>query len=94
MTAAVAWHRLAAVAPIRPLAWSLVSYAVGVALKSLKKKKISLYYLIRIYKEKIDCYKFIHQIFIEHLVCTGPLLKDPCPFEAHIKRSFHREKTF
>ena len=32
------WHRLAATALIRPLAWDL-PYAVGVALKSQKKKK-------------------------------------------------------
>ena len=32
------WHRLAAVAPIQPLAWE-VPYATGVALKSEKKKK-------------------------------------------------------
>ena len=32
------WHRLAAVAPIRPLAWE-PSYAVGAALKRQKKKK-------------------------------------------------------
>ena len=32
------WCRPAAVAPIRPLAWELL-YAVGVALKSKKKKK-------------------------------------------------------
>ena len=35
------WHRLAAIAPIRPLAWE-PPYAVGVALKRqrTKKKKI------------------------------------------------------
>ena len=32
------WPRLAAVAPVQPLAWEL-SYAVGVSLKSKKKKK-------------------------------------------------------
>ena len=32
------WHRLAAVASIRPLAWEL-PYAVGVALKAKKRKK-------------------------------------------------------
>ena len=32
------WHRLAAVAPIPPLAWEL-TYATSVALKSKKKKK-------------------------------------------------------
>ena len=32
------WHRPAAVAPIRPLAWEL-PYAAGVALKGKKKKK-------------------------------------------------------
>ena len=38
------WHRLAAVAPIRPLAWE-PPYAVGVALKKTKdkKKKIPFY---------------------------------------------------
>ena len=36
------WHRLAPVAPIRPLAWEL-RYAMGVALKSKKKKKNSFY---------------------------------------------------
>ena len=33
------WHRLAAAAPIWPLAWEL-PYAAGMALKSKKKKKI------------------------------------------------------
>ena len=32
------WYRLAAVAPIRPLAWEL-PYAMGVALKIKRKKK-------------------------------------------------------
>ena len=32
------WHRLAAVAPIRPLAWG-PPYAMGADLKRLKKKK-------------------------------------------------------
>ena len=32
------WHRLADVAPIRPLAWE-TPYAKGVALKSRKKRK-------------------------------------------------------
>ena len=32
------WHRPAAVAPIRPLAWEL-PYATGAALKSEKKKE-------------------------------------------------------
>ena len=32
------WHRPAAVAPIRPLAWKL-PYAIGTALKRQKKKK-------------------------------------------------------
>ena len=32
------WHKLAAVAPIQPLAWEL-PYAAGAALKSEKKKK-------------------------------------------------------
>jgi len=32
------WHRLAAVAPIRPLAWE-PPYAAGAALKRPKKKK-------------------------------------------------------
>ena len=32
------WHRLAAVAPIHPLAWEL-PYAMGVALKRQKRKK-------------------------------------------------------
>ena len=32
------WHRLAAVAPIRPLSWEF-PYAESVALKSKKKKK-------------------------------------------------------
>ena len=36
------WCRLAAVAPIRPLAWELL-YAMGVALKKQKKKKKSLH---------------------------------------------------
>jgi len=31
------WHRLTTVAPIRPLAWKL-PYAMGSALKSIKKK--------------------------------------------------------
>ena len=31
------WHRLAATAPIQPLAWEL-AYAVGMALKSFLKK--------------------------------------------------------
>ena len=31
------WHRLAAVAPIRPLAWEL-PYALGTALKKERKK--------------------------------------------------------
>ena len=35
------WHRLVAIAPIRPLAWEL-PYALGVALKSKKKKKKSV----------------------------------------------------
>ena len=34
------WHRLAAVAPIRPLAWEL-PYAMGAALKRKKKKRIA-----------------------------------------------------
>ena len=34
------WHRPAAIAPIRPVAWEL-PYAAGVALKSKKKKKKS-----------------------------------------------------
>ena len=33
------WHRLAATAPIRPLAWE-PPYATGVALKKDKKKKL------------------------------------------------------
>ena len=32
------WHRLAAAAPIRPLAWEF-TYATGAALRSKKKKK-------------------------------------------------------
>ena len=32
------WYRLAAAAPIRPLAWDL-TYAMGTALKKTKKKK-------------------------------------------------------
>ena len=32
------WHRLAAVAPIQPLAWEL-PYALGAALKKDKKKE-------------------------------------------------------
>ena len=32
------WHRLAAIAQIRPLAWEL-PYALGAALKRQKKKK-------------------------------------------------------
>ena len=32
------WHRLAAVAPIGPLAWELL-YALGAAIKAKKKKK-------------------------------------------------------
>ena len=38
------WHRLAAAAPIQPLAWEL-PYATGVALKRQKKKKknVSIY---------------------------------------------------
>ena len=36
------WHRLAAVAPIQPLAWEL-PHATGVALKR-KKKKIFFFY--------------------------------------------------
>ena len=32
------WHRPAATAPVRPLAWE-VPYAMGAALKRLKKKK-------------------------------------------------------
>ena len=34
------WHRPAATAPIRPLAWE-PQYAVGVALEKTKKKKIN-----------------------------------------------------
>ena len=37
------WHRLAAVAPIRPLAWES-PYAAGAALKSKKKKKDFTYH--------------------------------------------------
>ena len=35
---ALLWHRLAAIALIRPLAWEL-AYAKGAALKKAKKKK-------------------------------------------------------
>ena len=35
---ALLWHRAAAVAPIRPLAWELI-YAAGTTLKSKGKKK-------------------------------------------------------
>ena len=38
------WCKLAAVAPIRPLAWEL-PYAAGAALKSKRKKKIVHYEL-------------------------------------------------
>ena len=39
------WHRLAAVAPVWPLAWE-PPYATGVALKSQKKKNASRKYLV------------------------------------------------
>ena len=39
------WYRVAAVAPIQPLAWEL-PYAAGAALKSKKKKKKVKYYLL------------------------------------------------
>ena len=42
------WCRPAAVAPIRPLTWE-PPYAVGVALKSQKKKKKLHLYLVRIF---------------------------------------------
>ena len=35
------WHRLATVAPIRPLAWEF-PYAVGAALKTKKQKYIDI----------------------------------------------------
>ena len=38
MDLALLWRRLAAVAPIRPLAWEL-PYATGTALKKKKKKR-------------------------------------------------------
>ena len=38
------WHRLAARALIQPLAWEL-PYAMGAALKRLKKKKDYLHFL-------------------------------------------------
>ena len=38
MDLALLWRRLAAVAPIRPLAWEL-PYATGTALKKKKKKE-------------------------------------------------------
>ena len=41
------WCRLAAIAPIRPLAWEL-PYAVGVAQKSKKKKK-KVYHILLIH---------------------------------------------
>ena len=37
------WHRLAATAQIRPLAWEFL-YAKGVALKRKERKKITHYY--------------------------------------------------
>ena len=39
------WCRLAAAAPIQPLAWQL-PYASGVALKSKKKKKVMVEFLL------------------------------------------------
>ena len=43
------WHRLAAVAPVQPLAWEL-PYATDSALKSKKQKKTYIYTHMYIYK--------------------------------------------
>ena len=40
------WHRLAAAAPIRPLAWES-PYAMGVALKREKKKKKVIFFKVK-----------------------------------------------
>ena len=37
------WHRLAATAPIHPLAWEL-PYAAGVAVQRKKEKKVNIKY--------------------------------------------------
>ena len=39
------WHKLAAVAPIRPLAWE-PQYAIGVAQKKKKKSKLETQILV------------------------------------------------
>ena len=44
------WHRLSAVAPIRPLAWES-PYAVGTALKRKKKKRMKVLFLIQYSEE-------------------------------------------
>ena len=49
------WRRLAAVTPIRPLAWES-PYAVGVALKSKKKEK-----------ERKVLYNPCNNVFMQHL---------------------------
>ena len=67
---AVRWLQLAAVAPIRPLAWE-PPYAEGAALKRKKKKKWTLF------KTKSSVTGFLHvtffEVFIRDIACICSL---------------------
>ena len=60
------WRRLAATAPIRPLAWE-PPYAMGAALKSKKIKKVTIqrYYIVIDY-----ILHTVHFILVTHLFCN------------------------
>ena len=52
------WHRLAAGALIRPLAWEL-PYTAGAALKSIKKKKKILWLLCVSHSKTVVAFKLL-----------------------------------
>ena len=65
------WHRLAATAPIRPLAWEPL-YAAGAALEKAKKTiYIDMYISIYIY---IYIYIFFKKIFLKNIVLGVPVV--------------------
>ena len=74
------WHRPAAVAPIRPLAWE-PPYATGLALKSRKKKKKR--------KKKVElsleCGRLAHRnpSTLETPACVSPWQPPGCPQRHH-----------
>ena len=70
------WHRPAAEALIRPLAWDL-PYAIGVALKRQKKNKFL--HVKHVYKNTVPLKKFLVSYKKLHLGTRGHLCNNSLP---------------